>query len=85
MIILYFTHNAIILLSYNIYEMGGVNVTTIKVKDNEELDHALRRFKKECQKSGIISEIRRHEYYEKPSVRRKKKLLAAQRKQKRRW
>jgi len=67
------------------YEMGGVNVTTIKVKDNEELDHALRRFKKECQKSGIISEIRRHEYYEKPSVRRKKKLLAAQRKQKRRW
>jgi small subunit ribosomal protein S21 len=65
--------------------MGGVNVTKIKVKDNEELDHALRRFKKECQKSGIISEIRRHEYYESPSVRRKKKLLAAQRKQKRRW
>ena len=54
----------------------------VKVNDNEELDHALRRFKKECQKSGIISEIRRHEYYEKPSVRRKKKLLAAQRKQK---
>jgi small subunit ribosomal protein S21 len=67
------------------YEMGGVNVTKIKVKDNEDLDHALRRFKKECQKSGIISEIRRHEYYESPSVRRKKKLLAAQRKQKRRW
>jgi small subunit ribosomal protein S21 len=65
--------------------MGGVNVTKIKVKDNEDLDHALRRFKKECQKSGIISEIRRHEYYESPSVRRKKKLLAAQRKQKRRW
>jgi len=62
--------------------MGGVNVTKVKVNDNEELDHALRRFKKECQKSGIISEIRRHEYYEKPSVRRKKKLLAAQRKQK---
>jgi small subunit ribosomal protein S21 len=65
--------------------MGGVDMTKIKVKDNEELDHALRRFKKECQKSGIISEIRRHEYYESPSVRRKKKLLAAQRKQKRRW
>ncbi|NCO23540.1 MAG: 30S ribosomal protein S21 [Candidatus Infernicultor aquiphilus] len=60
-------------------------MTKIKVKDNEDLDHALRRFKKECQKSGIISEIRRHEYYESPSVRRKKKLLAAQRKQKRRW
>lgn len=64
--------------------MGGENVAKIKVKENEELDHALRRFKKECQKSGIISEIRRHEFYEKPSVRRKKKLLAAQRKQKKR-
>jgi len=64
--------------------MGGVKVAKIKVKENEELDHALRRFKKECQKSGIISEIRRHEFYEKPSVRRKKKLLAAQRKLKKR-
>lgn len=59
-------------------------MTKIKVKENEELDHALRRFKKECQKSGIISEIRKHEFYEKPSVRRKKKILAAQRKQKKR-
>lgn len=66
------------------YEMGGVNMAKIKVKDNEELEHALRRFKKECQKSGIISDIRRHEYYEKPSVRRKKKALAAQRKLKKR-
>lgn len=64
--------------------MGGVNVAKINVKENEELDHALRRFKKECQKSGIISEIRRHEFYEKPSVKRKKKMLAAQRKQKKR-
>ncbi len=64
--------------------MGGVNVAKINVKENEELDHALRRFKKECQRSGIISEIRRHEFYEKPSVRRKKKILAAQRKQKKR-
>jgi len=64
--------------------MGGVTVTKIKVKENEELDHALRRFKKECQKSGIISEIRKHEFYEKPSVKRKKKILAAQRKQKKR-
>lgn len=59
-------------------------MTKIKVKENEELDHALRRFKKECQKSGIISEIRKHEFYEKPSVKRKKKILAAQRKQKKR-
>ena len=65
-------------------KMGGVKMTKIKVKENEELDQALRRFKKECQKSGIISDLRRHEYYEKPSVRRKKKALAAQRKQKKR-
>ncbi|MEA1940080.1 MAG: 30S ribosomal protein S21 [Candidatus Caldatribacteriota bacterium] len=56
----------------------------VKVKDNEELEHALRRFKKACQKSGIISDIRRHEHYEKPSVRRKKKALAAQKKMKKR-
>ena len=68
----------------NMYEMGGVNMAKIKVKDNEEMDHALRRFKKECQKSGIISDLRRHAFYEKPSVRRKKKALAAQRKLKKR-
>jgi len=68
----------------NMQKMGGVNMAKIKVKDNEEMDHALRRFKKECQKSGIISDLRRHEFYEKPSVRRKKKALAAQRKLKKR-
>ena len=49
----------------------------LKVKDNENYDSALRRFKKQCEKAGILSEIRRREFYEKPSVRRKKKSLAA--------
>ncbi|MBI4406271.1 MAG: 30S ribosomal protein S21 [Deltaproteobacteria bacterium] len=49
----------------------------LKVKDNEPYDSALRRFKKQCEKAGILSEIRRREFYEKPSVRRKKKSLAA--------
>ena len=62
---------------------GGEIMATIRVKDDEEFDHALKRFKKECQKSGIISEIKRHEYYEKPSEKRKKKMIAAQRKKKR--
>ena len=47
------------------------------VKDNESLDSALRRFKRQCAKSGVMSEIRKREHYEKPSVKRKKKSEAA--------
>ena len=49
----------------------------IRLKDNETLDSALRRFKRSCQKAGVLSEIRKREHYEKPSVRRKKKSEAA--------
>ncbi len=49
----------------------------IRVKENESLDSALRRFKRSCAKSGIISEVRKREHYEKPSVKRKKKSEAA--------
>lgn len=49
----------------------------IRIKDNESLDSALRRFKRQCAKSGVLSEIRKREHYEKPSVRRKKKSEAA--------
>ncbi|UCD83626.1 MAG: 30S ribosomal protein S21 [Deltaproteobacteria bacterium] len=49
----------------------------IKVRDNESFESALRRFKKQCERTGILSEIRRKEYYEKPSVERKKKTIAA--------
>ncbi|HUW63335.1 MAG TPA: 30S ribosomal protein S21 [Spirochaetia bacterium] len=49
----------------------------IKVGKNETLDSALRRFKRSCQKSGVLAEARRHEHYEKPSVKRKKKQDAA--------
>lgn len=55
----------------------------IRVKDNESLDSALRRFKRSCAKSGIISEVRKREHYEKPSVRRKKKSEAARKRKKR--
>jgi len=51
----------------------------VRVGKDESFDNALRRFKKECQKTGIMSEIRRREHYEKPSVRRKKKEKAAKR------
>ena len=49
----------------------------IRVKDNESLDSALRRFKRSCASSGVLAEVRKREHYEKPSVRRKKKSEAA--------
>lgn len=49
----------------------------IRVGKNETLDSALRRFKRSCQKAGVLAEARKHESYEKPSVKRKKKSEAA--------
>lgn len=56
---------------------GGNVMAEIRVKDNESLDSALRRFKRQCAKSGVIAEVRKREHYEKPSVKRKKKSEAA--------
>jgi small subunit ribosomal protein S21 len=52
-------------------------VAEVKVGKNESLDNALRRFKKQIRMSGVLSELRKREHYEKPSVRRKKKSEAA--------
>lgn len=52
----------------------------VKVKENEPFENALRRFKKQCEKAGVLSEVRKREHYEKPSVRRKRKLIAARKK-----
>ncbi|RME15130.1 MAG: 30S ribosomal protein S21 [Bdellovibrio sp.] len=49
----------------------------VKVKESESFEQAFRRFKKACEKAGILSEIKKREHYEKPSVRRKKKSIAA--------
>lgn len=49
----------------------------IKVRENEPVEVALRRFKRACEKSGILSELRRREYYEKPTTMRKRKKAAA--------
>jgi small subunit ribosomal protein S21 len=58
------------------YAKGVLYVET-RVGANESIESALKRFKKMCQKSGVLAEARRHEHYEKPSVRRKKKSAAA--------
>ena len=52
-------------------------MSEIRIKENESLDSALRRFKRSCAKSGVLSELRKREHYEKPSVKRKKKAEAA--------
>ncbi len=52
-------------------------MSVVKVRDNETLDSAIRRFKRQCTKDGIIGDIKRKEAYEKPSVKRKKKAEAA--------
>ena len=49
----------------------------IRVKENETLASALRRFKRQCARSGVLTELRKREHYEKPSVKRKKKAEAA--------
>jgi len=50
------------------------------IKEGESLENALRRFKRKCQKSGIISELKKRQHYEKPSIRKKRKALAARKK-----
>lgn len=56
-------------------------MSEIKVQKGESLDSALRRFKRSCQKAGVLSEVRKREHYEKPSVRRKLKSEAARKRE----
>jgi small subunit ribosomal protein S21 len=49
----------------------------VRVRENEPLQSALKRFKRQCEKAGILSEVRKREFYEKPSVRKKRKAAAA--------
>ncbi|RKZ90324.1 MAG: 30S ribosomal protein S21 [Gammaproteobacteria bacterium] len=50
---------------------------SVKLKENEPFDVALRRFKRSCEKAGVLSEVRRREHYEKPTAVRKRKAAAA--------
>ena len=57
-------------------------MSEVHIRDNESLDSALRRFKKTCARSGVLSELRRREHYESPSVKRRKKSEAARKNKK---
>lgn len=50
---------------------------SVRIKENEYFDAALRRFKRACEKAGILTELRRREFYEKPTQERKRKKAAA--------
>lgn len=58
-------------------------MSEIRIKENETIDSALKRFKKQCAKSGVLSELRKREHYDKPSVKRKKKSEAARKRKNR--
>jgi small subunit ribosomal protein S21 len=55
----------------------GVTMPSVKVRENEPFEYALRRFKRSCEKAGVLAETRRREFYEKPTQERKRKSAAA--------
>lgn len=57
-------------------------MATVIVRENENLESALKRFKRQCARDGVMTELRKREHYEKPSVKRKKKSEAARKKAK---
>jgi small subunit ribosomal protein S21 len=52
----------------------------VRIRENEPFERALKRFTKSCEKAGLMSDIKKHQHFEKPSERRKRKLNAARRK-----
>lgn len=58
-------------------------MSEVIIHDDENFERALTRFKKKCEKDGILSDLRKHRHYEKPSERRKRRMNAAMRKNRR--
>ena len=54
-----------------------ISLAYVFLRDSESFEQAFKRFKKSCEKTGILSEIKKREHYEKPSIRKKKKSIAA--------
>jgi len=59
-------------------------LANVKVRDGESLEEALRRFKRECEREGILTEIKKREFYESPSVKKRRKEKESKRKSKKR-
>jgi small subunit ribosomal protein S21 len=52
----------------------------VSVREDESFESALRRFKRKCEKSGVLTELKKRQHYEKPSVKRKRKAVQARKK-----
>ena len=57
------------------------DVPLVYVKDEESFENALRRFKRKCEKAGVLTELKKRQYFEKPSVKRKRKAMQARKKE----
>ena len=75
--IIFSDFSCLMIFSGNMRREGNRKMAEIKVKEGESLDSALRRFKRAMARSGVLTELRKREHYEKPSVKRKKKSEAA--------
>ena len=68
------------------FARGGIQVMAeVIVKENESMDNALKRFKRSCAKSGVLADLRKKEYYQSPSVKRRKKSEAARKNKNKRY
>ena len=68
----------------NLKQKWVKNLSTVRVGETESVENAIKRFKRKCQKDGLIGDLRKHEQYEKPSVKKKKKQKAAIKRNKKR-
>ena len=59
------------------HSQTGRDMPAVKLKENEPFDIALRRFKRACEKAGVLADVRKREFYEKPTEMRKRKMAAA--------
>ncbi len=59
---------------------GDSDLPLVSVRDDESFENALRRFKRKCEKSGVLTELKKRQYFEKPSVKRKRKEIQARKK-----
>jgi small subunit ribosomal protein S21 len=66
-------HSALDLIHY----LRGFYMPQVKLKEGEPVDVAIRRFKRSCEKAGVLADVRKREFYEKPTQERKRKKAAA--------
>ena len=71
------TSMAAILIQFSPFSRPEGWMPTVRVKENEPFEVAMRRFKRTVEKTGLLTELRSREYYEKPTAERKRKLAAA--------